>query len=84
MEYCFVTLRSLTTAQKAEALLRRNGIHCVLQRAPRWMEEQGCGNGLRVDCGDINEALVLLHMNRIAYKRAYLRRDDGNMEVMEL
>lgn len=84
MEYCFVTLRSLTTAQKAEAILRGNGIYCTLQRAPRWMEEQGCGNGLRVDCDDISEAVILLSRNRIAYKRAYLRRDDGNMEVMEL
>lgn len=84
MEYCFITLRSLTTAQKAEAILRRNGIYCVLQRTPRWMEEQGCGNGLRVGCDDIKEALSLLRINRIAYKRAYLRRDDGNMEVMEL
>ena len=84
MEYCFVTLRSMTTAQKAEEILRRNGIYCVLQRSPRWMEEQGCGNGLRVDCEDIDQAIALLRMNRIAYKRAYLRRNDGNMEAMEL
>ena len=84
MEYCFITLRSLTTAQQAEGILRRNGIYCVLQRSPRWMEEQGCGNGLRVDCDDIQEALSLLRTNRIAYKRAYMRRDDGKMEEMGL
>lgn len=84
MEYCFITLRSLTTAQRAEGILQKRGIRCVLQRAPRWMEEQGCGNGLRVDCDDISEALALLRSNRIPYKRAYLKRDDGSMEEMEL
>jgi len=84
MEYCFITLRSLTTAQKAEGILRKNGIRCTLQRSPRWMEEQGCGNGLRVDCQDIQDALNMLRMNRIAYKRAYFRHDDGKMEEMEL
>ena len=64
--------------------MQKKGIGCVLQRAPRWMEEQGCGNGLRVDCADILEALALLRNNRIAYKRAYLRRGDGSMEEMEL
>lgn len=84
MEYCFITLRSLTAAQRAESILRNTGIGCVLQRTPRWMEEQGCGNGLRVDCEDITAALTLLRNNRIAYKRAYLRRGDGKMEEMEL
>ena len=84
MEYCFITLRSLTAAQSAESILRRRGIGCTLQRTPRWMEEQGCGNGLRVDCEDIMEALTILRTNRVAYKRAYLRRNDGKMEEMEL
>ena len=84
MEYCFITLRSLTIAQKAEGVLHKNGVGCVVQRSPRWMEEQGCGNGLRIDCEDIGEALTLLRTNRIAYKRAYMRRSDGRMEAMEL
>ena len=60
MKYCFITMRSLTIAQKAEAVLRRNGIRCSVQRAPRWMEEQGCGNGVRVACEDIENALYIL------------------------
>lgn len=84
MEYCFITLRSLTTAQRAESILQSKGIQCALQRAPRWMEEQGCGNGLRVDCADIMEALSILRLNRIAYKRAYLKDVDGKMKEMVL
>ena len=82
MKYCFITLWSLTMAQKAESLLERNGINCSVQRAPRWMEEQGCGNGLRINCEDIQDSLVILKRNNIAYKRVYLRSENGKMEEM--
>lgn len=82
MKYCFITLRSLTMAQKAESLLERNGINCSVQRAPRWMEEQGCGNGLRINCEDIQDSLVILKKNNIAYKRVYLCSENGKMEEM--
>lgn len=82
MKYCFITLRSLTMAQKAETLLYRNGIACSVQRTPRWMEEQGCGNGIRVNCEDIEECILILQRNNILYKRVYLRRENGKMEEM--
>ena len=82
MDYCFITLRSLTTAQKAESILRRNGIACRLQRTPRWMEEQGCGNGIRVDCENIEVAVMILKRNNISYKRVYLGSENGKMEEM--
>ena len=84
MRYCFITLNSLTAAQRAENVLHKNGIRCNLQRAPRWMEEQGCGNGLRVDCEDLGRAVNTLKSNRIPYKRAYLRQEDGAMEEVYL
>lgn len=84
MEYCFITLRSLTTAQRAERILQNHGIKCALQRSPRWMEEQGCGNGLRVECGEIMEAISMLRLNQIAYKRAYVKNSDGKMKELEL
>jgi hypothetical protein len=48
------------------------------------MEEQGCGNGLRVDCEELARALTTLRENRISYKRAYLRQEDGAMEELAL
>lgn len=84
MRYCFITIKSLTAAQKAESVLRRIGIRCTLQRSPRWMEEQGCGNGLRVDCDDLSQALTILRRNHISYNRAYLRQEDGAMEELTL
>ena len=84
MRYCFITIKSLTAAQRAESLLRGTGIRCSLQRSPRWMEEQGCGNGLRVDCEDLTRALTTLRGNRISYNRAYLHQEDGVMEELSL
>jgi hypothetical protein len=46
------------------------------------MEEQGCGNGLRVNCEDIGECVLILQRNNIPYKRVYLRRENGKMEEM--
>jgi hypothetical protein len=48
------------------------------------MEEQGCGNGLRVDCDDLSRAIATLRGNRISYNRAYLRQEDGEMEELAL
>lgn len=84
MRYCFITIKSLTAAQRAESVLKRAGIHCTLQRSPRWMEEQGCGNGLRVDCEDLSQALTTLRGSHIAYNRAYLRQENGVMEELAL
>ncbi|MBE6925569.1 MAG: DUF3343 domain-containing protein [Ruminococcaceae bacterium] len=84
MRYCFITIRSLTAAQRAERALRRSGIRCMLQRSPRWMEEQGCGNGLRVDCEDLTQAITILRGSRISYNRAYLRQENGVMEELTL
>ncbi|MBE6942770.1 MAG: DUF3343 domain-containing protein [Ruminococcaceae bacterium] len=84
MRYCFITFNSLTAAQRAESILRRSTIRCSLQRSPRWMEEQGCGNGLRVDCEDLHKAVNILRGNRILYKRAYLRQEDGAMEELRI
>ena len=47
---CFITFRSVTFAQRGESELKRVGISCNIQRTPRWMEEQGCGYSLRVQC----------------------------------
>ena len=48
------------------------------------MEQQGCGNALKVSCKDILLAVEVLQKNRIAYKKVYLYREDGSAEEMEL
>ena len=84
MNYCFITLRSLTMAQKAETLLRRNGISCTLQRTPRWMEEQGCGYCIRFWYGNPEKVPELLRRNQIPFRRVYRQTAEGSMEEIML
>ena len=53
MRIFIITFRSVTFAQRGERLLNRNNHRCILQRTPKWMEQQGCGYSLRIKTEDI-------------------------------
>ena len=80
MRIYFITVRSVTFGQRAESVLRKDGIFCSLQRTPRWMEEQGCGYCLRIWTQDIRRPVRLLEEARIPMRRVYLQREDGLLE----
>ena len=82
MKFYYITFRSVTFAQRGESLLNRNGIHCSLQRTPRWMEAQGCGYCLRLWTKEPDRALELLEEARIPMRRVYYQRQDGQLEEM--
>ena len=84
MNHCLITFRSVTPAQRAEALLRRSGISCDLHRTPRWMEEQGCGYSLRLQLLDAQRAAHLLHSNQLPFRKIYLQKENGMAEEMLL
>ena len=54
------TFRSVTYAQRGERSLTRRGIGCTVMRTPKWMEDQGCGYGLRLRGKDLHRALDIL------------------------
>lgn len=80
MKFYYITFRSVTFAQRGERLLNRNGIHCTLQRTPRWMEAQGCGYCLRLWTNEVKRALKLLEESAIPLRRVYFQRSDGLLE----
>ena len=82
MKFCVITFRSVTPAQRGEALLKRAGLECSIQRTPRWMEEQGCGYSLRLRCREILGAAELLRGKGIPYRKVYLSQDDGKLVEM--
>ena len=84
MEFCLITFRSVTPAQRAESILHRAGYECFLQRTPRWMEEQGCGYSLRLRRAIAAEAVTALKEQGIAYRKIYLRRENGSFEELRL
>lgn len=80
MNVYYVTFRSVTLAQRGEALLRKNGLRSQLQRTLRWMEEQGCGYCLRIQTGQIRTAMEILGRGRIQYRKIYELKNDGMVE----
>lgn len=80
MKNCYITFRSVTAAQRGEAALRRGNMEVMLQRTPRWMEEQGCGYSLRLRTEDKEHAKGILKNNGISYRKIYIQRENGVFE----
>lgn len=80
MKNGFITFRSVTYAQRAEALLRRSGFDVMLQRTPKWMEEMGCGYCLRLSAEELTPAIRMLNSQSVSFRKVYLRREDGKLE----
>lgn len=74
---CLITFRSVTPAQRGEALLRHSGFYCTLQRTPKRMQQQGCGYCLRLKENDTEPAVTLLRENEIPYGKVYRLSTDG-------
>lgn len=83
MKHCLITFRSVTPAQRAEAVLRQGGFICSLQRTPKWMEQQGCGYSLRIRCDDGAAAAGILQKHRIAFRKIY-RQEQERLEELSL
>ena len=84
MDQFFITVRSVTVAQRGKSLLEGRGIRCSLQRTPRWMEEKGCGYALQIPGGRLHEAAQILQAGRIAYRKAYAQHSNGDVEEVAL
>lgn len=84
MKFYYITFRSVTYAQKGEALLEGAGIRCSVQRTPRWMEAQGCGYALRLWTMEPETAVGILKEANIPMRRLYRQRGDGQLEEMAL
>ena len=82
MKFYYITFRSVTYAQRGEAVLQKAGIRCTLLRTPKWMEEQGCGYCLRLWTRDAGPAVERLHANRVPMRKLYVQRGDGQLEEL--
>ena len=84
MKVYYVTFRSITPAQQAEQMLQHAGISCALQRTPRWMESLGCGYCLRIPYAQGGKAVAVLREGQVAYRRVYVKWEDGTIEEATL
>lgn len=84
MKFYYITFRSVTYAQRGEKLLNQKNIRCTLQRTPRWMEEKGCGYGLRLYTDRIGEVTGLLRKNSVGFRKIYLLHPNGDTEEIRV
>ena len=84
MNVYYLTFRSVTPAQRGESLLRKYGYRCLLQRTPKWMQENGCGYCLRLPTDRIREAAQILERAGIPYRKVYLLHPEGDTEEVRL
>lgn len=82
MDQNLITFRSVTYAQKGERSLQKRGIPCTLMRTPKWMEEQGCGYGLRVRGSYVGRALEALRKDQVSWRKVYDLSGDGKAEAL--
>jgi len=80
MNWYLLTFRSVTLAQRGEKVLQRGGISARLSRAPRWMEDRGCGYCLQLRGRELKKSLELLSDAGLPYRKMYARLPDGNWE----
>ena len=84
MKAYYVTFRSVTFAQRAQARLAAEGIACTLRRTPKWMEKQGCGYCLQLQVPFGAAAVEILHRERMEFRKIYLEKGDSSMEEVWL
>lgn len=75
MKKFYITFRSVTPAQRGQRVLRAGGIHTVLQRTPRWMEERGCGYYLQLKEWEVQQAVELIRKADLPFSKVYEEND---------
>ena len=80
----YITFRSVTPAQRGEQLLRKNGFRCVIQRTPRWMQENGCGYCIRLSTNRIADAVRQLEAEGMDFRKVYRLNQTGDAEEISL
>lgn len=84
MKPYYVTVRSVTYAQRGEKLLGHHNIRCTILRTPRWMEAQGCGYALKIWTADVYHAVELLRESKVPIRRVYFQQEGGHLEEINV
>lgn len=84
MGFCLITFRSVTYAQRGEAVLKRASIKCTLRRTPAGLSERGCSYCLQIRIGEVPRAVKLLEAAEVSYSAVYRLDPEGKAEVMEI
>ena len=72
-----ITFRSVTTAQKAERVLKKAEVPCALRRTPKMLSERGCGYCLQLRETAGPGALAALRRNQVTFGKLYVLDEEG-------
>ena len=72
MKQYMISFRSVTYAQRGERSLTRGGFSCTVSRTPKWMEQQGCGYGLKLRLSNIQDAALALAQDGVSWRKIYV------------
>ena len=84
MKNYYITFRSITYAQRAEQILRRAGIDCILRRTPKQMTKRGCGSSLQLRGNAFLPAMERLQAEQLPFGQVYALDDRGVLEEVTL
>ena len=84
MVYYLIVCRSLTYAQRTEAVLSRAGITARLLRSPKVIDSEGCSHSVRVSERNLAAALVVLARAKLSPKRVFVMAGDGSYQEVLL
>ena len=84
MVQCYISFRSVTFAQRAEAVLKRKGYSCYLRRSPTWMGQRGCGYAIQVRRTDAAGCVAALQQEQAVFSKVYCQFADGRREELVL
>ena len=78
---CFITFRSITTAQRGEYVLKQIGMRGLVTRRPMILSQQGCGYSLRVASHTCAAAVRELRQQGIPIGKVYCQKGENFQEV---
>ena len=84
MKKYLITFRSVTFAQKAERIVKRSGIHCMIRRTPKALTDRQCGYCLQLRSWDPEAVLAQLRSAQVQFGKVYGQEDNGEFEEMVL
>ena len=73
----YLTVRSVTPAQKGREALRRGGVRCGLLRAPSALAQRGCGYALALPAREQSRALSLLEEANVRVESVWRKLPEG-------
>ena len=80
----YLTFRSLTAAQRALEVFRREGFRAELTRTPAVLSTRGCGYGLRMNGVDLTRAALTLRLWGVYFEHGYRVSPGGRVEALAL